>query len=446
MEKEISASLDDKQELKVKLKSLANAHREMENKHKESLAVQMRYNAANDNTIARSKEKINELESVLREIHARLDSVPKEKIAKAPQQNGTSGQKGSHLNDKIRDSTDVKTHKIDIEMAKKQFGFILEDLERFIGDYYGLLQIKGKYEKLLEERDYILIHFGFDQTAHNNKNVNGNQSQDQEPSLVTAYKDFAYRNDENITKMKKEIEKYGGLLEENKTKLDDLVREKDDSSKRFALGASSWQSAIMNVMRKQLQDTKTDLRKRESMMSMQDEELTKLKTRINLLEQQLGNGSGVGASHSASQDFLSVQARDAVDGRLSAVSMDSVELINADTPKPGKMSRNLPPLRSSKSNVKVIPSTSPRGTVMRSTKATSNHLSSSARPQAEPVNNYITFPVGPISTPIKPETRGRPMGSVLGDLKAMNKHFNRPLLVEDARPSRKPFSNTSQIK
>lgn len=433
LEKEINASLEDKQELKAKLAALASAHREMENKHKESLAVQMRYNAANDNTIERLKEKINELESVLRRIHSRVESILKPKHSKTASQNDN---KSSISNGGRRDS-DTLSEKISIEMAQKQFSYILDDLEKVIKEYNALLEVRARYEKLLEERDYILIHFGF---SKDDQKYQHGAAQDQEPSLVKAYKDFALRNDENIMKMRKEIEKYDGLLEENKAKLEDLAKEKDDSSRRFALGASSWQSAIMNVMRKQLQDTKSDLRKKESMLSMQEEEMNKLKTKINELEQQVTNNN-----NTTNQDLLSVYPRDMADGRLSAASMDSVELIPSETPKPAK-TRNLPPLKSSKTNApKAAPSTSPRGTVMRSTKGNNNQFVASIRTQAEPVNNYITFPIGPISAQVKPETRGRPMGSVLGDLKAMNKHYNKPVL-DDTRVLRKPQSNTSHIK
>ncbi|GFR82110.1 CAP-Gly domain-containing linker protein 1-like isoform X3 [Elysia marginata] len=441
LETEISASVEDREELKAKLSALSAAHRDMEQKHKESLAVQMRYNQANDNAVRRAEQRLAAQENCLRTIKAKLDDCVKVDSRR---------NLGKVTFEDVKNDQDVN----DIDRAKDEFVYLLEDVDLFIRKFKNLLEVRQDYEKLLEERDYILIHFGFKNDVDSNLKTNGKKqtgllnSQD-EPSLVEAYKSFALRNEENINQMKKEIEMYGGLLEENKARLEDLAREKDSKDRKMALGASTWQSAIMNVMRKQLQDLKADSRKKETVLQMRDEETAKLKAKISELEAQL---------QWKQKDSLSVHTfnsvnNDAVDraGMASAHTPDSVEIIPADTPKPSKV-RNLPPLKTT--NVPP-PSKSAHSPRNGGGGPIAFHQISLVKPRVPPaviaqsrnfnpdpmrnaaVTSSLVYPMGPITTQLKPESRqSKPvqMGSVLGDLKAMNKHQGRgSILGEEMR-------------
>jgi hypothetical protein len=56
--------------------------------------------------------------------------------------------------------------------------------------------------------------------------------------------------------------------------------------KKFTLGTNVWQSAIMNVMRNQLQDLKRDIRLKESRIQFCESETTRLKNTIVDLKQE----------------------------------------------------------------------------------------------------------------------------------------------------------------
>ncbi|XP_005107451.1 myosin-9 [Aplysia californica] len=425
LEQEVHAALDDKTELKAKLAALSAAHREMEKKHKETLAIQMKYNLANDNAVQRANERIAMLESVLRAVKTKLDNALKLYKEKNEQVSGS----------------DVEDDKKEMQKAQGEYFFMSEDVDLFVRKFKSLTEVKKLYDKLLEERDYILIHFGWDITQNNKKAAGVKFDQNQEPSLIDAYKSFAVRNEENIQQMRSEIEKYGGMLQENKTKLDDITKEKEDRSKKFALGTSTWQSAIMNVMRKQLQDVKTDMRKKESLMSMQEEEMNKLKNKISELESQ----------PAAKEQASSGNARDATDGLASALSTDSLDRINVETPKPIR-GRNLPPLKSSYQNNHHKPSASgnmsPRQSLVKPTRPAPAVMARHLLP--EQTGNMVTYPMGPITTQMNPQTRNlgmKPpqMGSVLGDLKAMNKHHNKTF-HDEGRSGLRRSNNNLTIK
>ncbi|RUS80147.1 hypothetical protein EGW08_012104 [Elysia chlorotica] len=431
LETEISASVEDREELKAKLSALSAAHRDMEHKHKESLAVQMRYNQANDNAVRRAEQRLAAQESCLRSIKAKLDDCVKVDSRRTL---------GKVTFDDVKNDQDVQ----DIDKVNNEFVYLLEDVDLFIRKFKNLLEVRQDYEKLLEERDYILIHFGFKNDVDSNFRNGRKQGGHEEPSLVEAYKSFAVRNEENINQMKKEIEMYGGMLEENKARMEDMARERESKDKKMAIGASAWQSAIMNVMRKQLQDLKADSRKKETVLHMRDEETAKLKAKIADLEAQL---------HRRKNDALSVfnsLNQDAVDkaGMTSTHTPDSVELITADTPKPSKV-RNLPPLKTTTLPLPNKSAHSPRNGVGGSVAL---HQISLVKPRAPPaviaqsrnfnpdparnsaVTSSLVYPMGPITTQLRPETRqNKPvqMGSVLGDLKAMNKHQGRGGLMGD---------------
>ncbi|GFO06493.1 Cap-gly domain-containing linker protein 1-like isoform x3 [Plakobranchus ocellatus] len=447
LESEISASVEDREELKAKLAALSAAHRDMEQKHKESLAVQMRYNQANDNAVRRAEQRLAAQESCLRTIKTKLDDCVKVDSRRTL---------GKVTFEDVKEDNSTK----DIDKAKDEFVYLLEDVDLFIRKFKKLLEIRQEYEKLLEERDYILVHFGFKNEIDSNIKANGKKqgglsNSHDEPSLVEAYKSFAVRNEENINQMKREIEKYGGLLEENKAKMEDMIREKDTKDRKLALGASTWQSAIMSVMRKQLQDLKADARKKETVLQMRDEETVKLKARISELEAQIPrvqkNSLSAHTFHSCNQDLVDSGTRA---GMTSAHTPDSVELIPADTPKPSKV-RNLPPLKTT-----YVPPPSKSEHSPRNGATVTLHqvsLIKSRPPPAvvaqtrnfnpDPVRNpsvTTSYPMGPITTQIKPETRqSRPvaMGSVLGDLKAMNKHQGRSGMLTDE--SRSGFRRSS---
>ena len=59
----------------------------------------------------------------------------------------------------------------------------------------------------------------------------------------------------------KEVERYGDLLQ-------DATKTKEEEERRMAAAGTVWQNAIMSVMRKQLQDLKATLRKKDTTLSI----------------------------------------------------------------------------------------------------------------------------------------------------------------------------------
>ena len=85
---------------------------------------------------------------------------------------------------------------------------------------------------------------------------------DQDPkALMNTFKDFSTRNTEKLQTLQHEVSRYEGLLEE-------MTRSKEEEEKKMASAGTVWQNAIMSVMRKQLQDLKASLRKKDSTLGI----------------------------------------------------------------------------------------------------------------------------------------------------------------------------------
>ena len=156
------------------------------------------------------------------------------------------------LNTVIRPSPRDKERDL-MRIAENPYFFLPDDIDLFLAQFKKLLVVQLKYEDLMEERNYILTHLGLPQGQ-----VDEGQEQ---ASLLKAYQDFASRNEEKIQSLEKEVERFGDLLQ-------DATKMKEEEERKLAAAGTVWQNAIMSVMRKQLQDLKATLRKKDTTLGI----------------------------------------------------------------------------------------------------------------------------------------------------------------------------------
>lgn len=205
---------------------------DLEEKFKEDLAIQVKFNLANDSSLQRVTDKCKNAEKLLHELSSRIGKV-------------------------------LKTHNRQMErddLTLTPFKYLIEDMDIMMELVTHLIKTENQYEILLEERDWILVHLGF--------------TPDESSSLLNAYKHFAVQNEDNITSLRSEIVKYDGLLQEQGNHLETMSKEKKEH-KRFGQSASVWQGAIMSVMRKQLRDLRAENSLKSTQIEFLEEETSK---------------------------------------------------------------------------------------------------------------------------------------------------------------------------
>ncbi|XP_067668498.1 uncharacterized protein [Haliotis asinina] len=374
--KHLEKCVQDAQDAHVKARTekrvIERQLHEMQEKHRDSMSIQIKYNTANTSAIQRSGEQVEQLKATMTTIHNMINDV----VTLKPRE----------------------SERELMVLSENEFAFLVEDLEVFVSKYKELLEVKQKYEALLEERELMLLHLGY-----------APEEQDT-PSLLRAFKDFAVKNDENLHQMRREISRYGDLLQRETAKVENLTKEKDIRSQedieretkksKMASGAAVWQAAIMTVMRKQLNDLKIDVRKKGTQLSMQEEEITKMKTKITAQEKLIER-----YKERVTDTETVSEARPTLNGHLSA-SLESLD---------GKKSQILPPIRFTQYQPQShSPVPKHVGPVRK------HHPTVSRTFHRE----QISLSDGLIAGPVRLENRSRnQMGNVVGDLKSLhNRH------------------------
>lgn len=243
----LKASRNDVVELKSQLGYKANQLKEMEERFKAEFGVQMKYNNANENAIQKMRDKNEDCEKALKEI----DTTIKE-VMHIPLRNSERDQ---------------------MALMEFKFCFVKENLNRFIEKYKLLQEVEKQCDKLLHERNYILAHLG-------------HSREDDKPSLLNAYRDFAVKTDEDLMTMKEELQKHTNTIEGQQEKIQTLNKEMETNSsqRKMKQAGTVWQNAMMSVMRKQLGDVKHENRVKDTRIKHFESEMTKLKARIAELE------------------------------------------------------------------------------------------------------------------------------------------------------------------
>ncbi|CAG5125670.1 unnamed protein product [Candidula unifasciata] len=239
LEDTINALTRENEDLKKKLSDFKVTYNEMEQKYKILLEVQTRYTEANDNEIRRVNDKILMQENNLQELTMKLHECMRMEA-------GLCSLHSIEETYTERDMHDLRTiKKLTLE----------ESVDQFVMKFKNLVQIRKQYENVLEEKTTILSRFGFLDNRQGNEAVDFN-------SMA-------------------EINSADGSYQ----------------SKLCALGCTMWQSVIMKVMKKQLNDLRVSSRKKDSHILMLNQDLSKMRQRVSDLEKQLQECSE-GKNHS----------------------------------------------------------------------------------------------------------------------------------------------------
>lgn len=249
LEKKLNESRNEIIELKSQLGYVGNKLKETEDKFRADFGVQMKYNAANENSMKKLEQKIEERETTLGNLEQRLAEV-------------------LHMPER-------KSERDQMKRAEYRFSFLEEDFSRFVDKYRLLQEVEKQYDQLLHERDYILAHLG-------------HHASENKPSLLNAYRDFAVKADEDMLTMKQQIEKNSHVIENQQEKILNLNKEVETHTeqKKMKQAGTVWQNAMMGVMRKQLNDVKYENRMKDTRIKHYEGEVTKLKAKIAELESQ----------------------------------------------------------------------------------------------------------------------------------------------------------------
>jgi hypothetical protein len=342
----------------------------MASKHHGNVDSQIRFNQANENQLQKAKDKLTAAQATLRDIKSKL---------------------GVALQSRPRQLTE----KQEVELHVNEFAFLNEDVDRLLEKHDELKSIGLKYFDLCEQRDYCLTHMGYD-TGMN------------APSLLDAYKEYAVKSEETMTELKQKITEYGEIVESSKKK----SQEEDKKKNAFQMGATVWQSAIMNVMRGQLQDVKLENRKKDTRIQLLETEGTKSKARITELEEELKRLKN--SKSRISRELISV---DNINGALS-ISTDRSDRLKDFDDEHRKHSL-LPKIH--KEHHQTYPA--PQHTVQTSSTKRPNEPT---RQLGMPLNKFSAFPEGLTTAPLRLENKTQYNKYLnksvpgLGDLKAMN--------------------------
>lgn len=352
--------------LQAQVKSLENSLKEVSSKHKGDVSSQLRFNQANENQLQKAKDKLSNAEATLRDIRKKL-------------------------NEALQSRPKRLTQKQEVELHVNEFAFLSEDVDRLLEKHDELKAIGLKYFDLCEQRDYCLTHMGHEPGLD-------------APSLIDAYREYAVKSEETMTELKTKLEEYGEIVENSKKK----AQEDDKKKNAFQMGATVWQSAIMNVMRNQLQDVKLENRKKDTRIQLLESDGSKSRARITELEQELKKLR----NSKTPQERLSVETFNGAPS-ISTDRSDRLEDFDDDN----KRHTILPQIHR-----QVFPG--PQYTVQVSTTGR-KPSDATGRPLGMPSNKYSAFPEGLTTAPIRFEnkTQNKYVSKSipgLGDLKAMN--------------------------
>jgi predicted nucleic acid-binding Zn-ribbon protein len=291
LEDQVAAQSEEIQMLNIQIRALNQALRETETRLKADFQKQMQFNTANENQIKRVQGKVTAGEAVLREINGLMSKYLK--------------KKGRVLTTEER-----------MNLDSYEFSFMIPDFEVFVEQYNELLKIKQLYAALREEKEYVLTYInGY---APNNLD---------DMSLREEFKQYLIKNDEAITKLKDQISESEIIIGGQQEQVEKMIQDTQTEKKKFTLGTNVWQSAIMNVMRNQLQDLKRDIRLKESRIQFCESETTRLKNTIVDLKQEAERAKHERRSIPSSKTRHTISLE--MNGRISVNSEDSITRIEA---------------------------------------------------------------------------------------------------------------------
>lgn len=259
LNKKLLQARDEVIELKSQLGYIDSRLKETEDKYKSDFGVQLKYNNANENALKKMQEKNDKCERVLQNIETGI-----KEILHVPQRNSERDQ---------------------MAIMEFRFCFLEEEFRNLKEKYQLLLEVEKQHDNLLHERNYILAHLG--------------HSEEENKSLLNAYRDFAVKTDEDMMHMKEQIQKHNNIIEGQQETIQTLNQEvaTNANQRKMKQAGTVWQNAMMSVMRKQLNDVKHENRIKDTRIKHYESETAKLKARIFELEAARGKTRMSSSSH-----------------------------------------------------------------------------------------------------------------------------------------------------
>ncbi|XP_076453592.1 uncharacterized protein LOC143288832 [Babylonia areolata] len=406
-QRQVKEAREETMAVRAELRALTDNASRLQNQMRGQMDTQMRFSMANDSIAQRTSQRLQTAEETLRAVQDKLTAV----VRLSPR-------------DQERDQ---------MRLAENPFAFLPEDVDVFLQQFKKLLVVQLRYEDLLVEKNYILTHLGLPEEK---------ADEDQEPgTLLKAFQDHVSSNEAVVEALRQEAARCGGLLEEMSTS-------RREEERKLAAAGTVWQNAIMAVMRKQLQDLKAALRKKDSTLGIKDAEVSKLRSKVSELEAALTaktREAELASRAALAASDLHNGHSDSLDPPTSSASP------HTHTTTTGSTSHGLPPLKSAVSH-KTCPSPRPalqqrvsravvpRGLVMHTDTPPTMYpaglttLQLRVDPQPRPVvgAGAGAGPPSSSSTTNPADLRGSssgvgvgrpPMGSTLGDLRAMHSRY-----------------------
>ncbi|XP_069103939.1 cingulin-like [Argopecten irradians] len=248
LEHELKDEKENAAELRCQINILKQELKELEAKRMSDLGKQLRYTEVNESVLQRTSKRLELAEKTLRDVNAKMS-----KLISRRQRPGNE--------------------KDEMELQKYEFSFVVEDMDILMESYQDLLMIRRKYYELMEEKDYVLANMGHTDPAT-------------KPTLKEAYRDFVAANDITLQELEHKMQNFQYQIDEQKEQIAGMNKDKIESQNKFQLGANVWQSAIMNVMRNQLQDVKKECRVKDTRLKMYESEMAKMRGKIGELEKE----------------------------------------------------------------------------------------------------------------------------------------------------------------
>ena len=398
LEQQINVVKEEKLELQSQIRVMDSKLLEAQDKFKSDFGVQMKFSLANENAIKKLSRRLEQSEEVLHKIDKTLKDIVR-----------------------LPSRTSERDH---MALVEFQFAFLYDDFELFADKFKLLLQIEKQYENLMHERNYILSHLGY------------RPEEEEHPSLLNAYRDFAVRTDEDMRALKQQVESFNDTIEGQKERIEVLNKENEDKQK-FKSAGNVWQNAIMGVMRNQLNDVKHENRMKDSKLKHYEGELLKLRAKVTELEAKVKDAAvhsnkehhHHSHSHRSSTTKLVHNPPDTlVNGYLSNGVDDDLESVTKSEVNKVRNNR-LPPLGG-----KVLYQAADVPSPLTPRRSKPKQVVQISRGHADKAN-----PDGLMTQQVKLENRGQPqfgifnpgktghvMSHGLGDLKAMYGKSSKP--------------------
>ncbi|XP_076437635.1 uncharacterized protein LOC143276863 [Babylonia areolata] len=360
--------------VKAELRAVTDNSSRIQQLMKGQMDTQVKFSVANDNMAQRLSQRLKTAEQTLISIRDTLNAA----LKLTPRENERDLMK----------------------LAENAYHFLPEDVKLFTTEYQKLQVLQTKYQKLTEECFAILGKMGYPRP-----------SSADDVTVLKSFQDFAQEKEGEIGRLEKEVARQEQMVEE-------VGRARKEEERRLTTAGTVWQNAMMSVMRKQLQDVKTSLRKKDTTIVIKEEELSKLRVKVTNLESSLATKTKEASQAQRALKIIELQS--ATDALPAGVVTTSSE-----APLSTRPAHTFPSIKAQRTT-----SSPRRGGAARSYHQ--HHIALPGGVVVEADTQLDMYPAGLSSVPLQvtreENSRGDPrsrnqMRSTLGDLRSMHSKY-----------------------